>query len=184
MSVRNLLVRKHGVAARTPIDGSFLSVSESVLVKFKEKPLRPFVIVGHTGFDFCRPIEHRAHFFELTFHRRDIFKRRFLWVNARFDCVVFGGKTERVESHRLENFVAFHFFVSREAVRKSVVIPMSEMQFGSGRVRKHFETVIFLVDVFLIEIIKLFFFPFLLPFCFNGFHIHKKAPPLRCSESI
>ena len=48
------------------------------------------------------------------------------------------------------------------------------MQFGCGRVGKHFETVKLLVYVLFIESIKFFFFPFLLPFGFDGFHIHRK----------
>ena len=141
-----LLVGKHGVAGRTPVYGCFLAVGESFFVELKEHPLRPLVVVGHTGFDFVVPIVHCADALELSFHRGDVFQRAFLGVNTRLYGVVFGGQSECVESHRLENLVALHTLEARKSVGRSVVVPVSRMKFRPRRIGKHFETIIFFVN--------------------------------------
>ena len=141
-----LFVGKHGVAGRTPVYGSFFAICKSLFVELKEHPLRPLVVVGQTGFDLVIPIVHSADTLELPFHRGDIFEGAFLGVNTRLYGVVFGGQSECVESHRLENLVALHTLEARERVGRSVVVPVSRMKFRPRRIGKHFETIIFFVN--------------------------------------
>lgn len=51
---------------------------------------------------------------------------------------------------------------------------MPDMQFCAGRIGEHFKNIIFYVDVLFVEIILFGLFPTLLPFAFNGFHIHNQ----------
>ena len=115
-SVRNLLVGKNGIATRAPVYGRFFAIRKILIVEFQKEPLRPFVIVGQTCFDFGVPVEHCAHCFKLLFHGGDILKSGVFGVNARFDCVIFCGQTESVESHRLEHLESLHLFITSETV--------------------------------------------------------------------
>ena len=45
-------------------------------------------------------------------------------MNTRFYGVIFRGKPERVESHRLKHLEALHFFEARIRIGRAVLIPM------------------------------------------------------------
>ena len=147
----DLFVREYGVATRTPVYGRLFAICETFFVEFEKEPLRPLVIVGHTGFYFGVPVEHRAHGFKLFFHRGDVREGRLFRMNARFYGVVFGGQAERVEPHRLEHFVSLHLFIPCETVGQTVIVPMPEMQFRRRRIGKHFKTIELFVYILLVE---------------------------------
>ena len=171
-TVDDLLVRKNGLAGRAPVDRRFLSVRQIVFIHLQKQPLRPFIILRIARDDLVIPIVCRADVFKLFFHRRDVFHGAVFGMNTRFYRVVFGRQTERVESHRLEHFVALHTLKARETVRRSVVEPVSDVQLCARRIRKHFKDVILLVDSRRIELIGFFLFPFFIPFCFDFEHVH------------
>ena len=129
MTVHDLLVGENGVAGSAPVDGRFFAIGKPRLVKLQKYPLRPFIIVGHAGLDFVVPIEHAAHGLKLFFHGGDVFERGILGMNARLDGVVFRGKAEGVKAHRLKDLVSLHALEAREAVGRSEVVPMPDVQF-------------------------------------------------------
>ena len=45
-------------------------------------------------------------------------------MNTRFYGVIFCGKPERVESHRLKHLEALHFFEARIRIGRPVIIPV------------------------------------------------------------
>ena len=171
-ALNDLLVCKHRVAGRAPVDGCFLAVGKTLFVKLQEKPLRPFVVLGSAGVKFVIPVVHRTDFFELVLHRRNVFHRAVLRVNARLYRVVFGGKSESVEAHGLKHFVTLHFLETRISVGGTVIVPVSGMQFRARRVREHFEHIPFLVYSVAVELVKSGVRPDFLPLAFNLFEVH------------
>ncbi len=138
-----LFVGKYGIAGRAPVYGRLFSVCKFVFVQLQKHPLRPFVIIFAAGLDFRRPVEHRAHRAQLSFHRFDVFIGRILRVHACLDRVILGGQPERVETHRLKHVITLHLFEAGIAVGRAVVIPVPDVQFCAGRVREHFQNVVF-----------------------------------------
>jgi len=78
------------------------------MIELQKEPLRPLVVVGISRVDFPTPVERKPHGRELLFEIVDIFFGCLLRRNPVFECVIFGGKTERVPSHRVEHVVALH----------------------------------------------------------------------------
>ena len=171
-TVHNLFVSEYGIARGAPVDGSFFSVSQPVVIKLKENPLRPLVIVGHTGFYLVIPVEGRAHSLELFFHSIYIFERAVLRVDTRFYSIVFSGQTESVEAHRLKDFLTLHTHKASVAVGRSVVVPMSCVQLCTRGVGEHFEHVIFVFDSRFVKGVELCVVPLFLPLFFDFDKIH------------
>ena len=179
-AVYDLFVREHGLAGRAPVDGSFLAIGEPFFVEAQEHPLRPFVVIFFAGFYLCAPVEEGAHRLELMLHRLDILFRGILGMHLRLDRIVLRRQTEGVESHGLKDVFALHFFESCIGIRGAVIIPVSDVELRSGRIREHFQYVKLVFRIFFVEIVEFCLFPFGLPFLLNRFHIHRPLPP--CSD--
>ena len=105
-------------------------------------------------------------------------------MDLRLDRIVFGRQPERVEAHRLKHFKTLHFLESGITIARAVIIPVPDMQFRAGRVRKHFQNVVFFIRVLFVENIFFGFLPALLPFAFDGFHIHNKKTSSKRTKRI
>ena len=93
-------------------------------------------------------------------------------MDTRLYREVFCGQTERVEAHGLEHFKALHALKPRVGIRRTVIVPMPDVELRARGIGEHFQNVQFFVYVFLVENVELGFLPFCLPFAFYGFHIH------------
>jgi hypothetical protein len=139
--VDHLFVRQDRLIHRVPIDVRFFLVRQTVLVKLNEKPLVPLVILGVAGAQHRSPIDHRAHQFKLFGHVFNVRVRPFGRIGFVLDRGVFGGQTERIETHREKNVVAIHAHESRSGVGDRSRVPMPDVQVAT-RVREHREGVI------------------------------------------
>ena len=93
-------------------------------------------------------------------------------MRAGFYRVVFGGKAEGVEAHRVENVAAVHAQIAAVNVGSRITFRMPDVQPLSGRVGKHVQH----VGAFVFGNGRVFgyaesfiFFPIALPFGFNRF---------------
>ena len=59
------------------------------------------------------------------------------------DRILFGGQSERVPAHRMENVETAHSFVARDDIGRGVAFRMTDVQSGAARIRKHVEHVKF-----------------------------------------
>ena len=94
-------------------------------------------------------------------------------MDTRLYRVVLSRKSERVEAHRLEYFVSLHPLETGERVGRSEIEPVSDVKFRSRRIRKHFESIVLLVHLGLVESVQSVFRPTILPFLVNLSKIHK-----------
>src|SRR5205085_10480302 len=58
---------------------------------------------------------------------------------AGFDRVLLGRQTERVPAHRMQNIESAQPLVTRDDVRGSVTLGMSDMESGAAGIREHVE---------------------------------------------
>ena len=173
LAVDDLLVGDNGLTRRTVIDGRFLLIRESVLVKLQKQPLRPLVVIGRARAELVRPVEHYPHLFELTLHGRNVRIGGILGMYARLYRIVLRGQTEGVEPHRLKNVLAVHAHEPREAVGNAVIVPMPDMQLRTRRVRQHFETVKLIAAA--LKVVCSVALPNVAPFLFYTDVIHKNS---------
>ena len=171
-TVHHLLVCKHGIALRTPVHRSGCPVGESVLVELQEAPLSPFVVIGHAGLDFIIPVKGSSHLLKLSFHSGYVGYRGVIGMDACLYGVVLGRESECVESHRMEYVVALHALVSRIGVSQAEIIPVSDVELCSGRVREHLKHVFLWLVTVPVEAVEPGVFPLLLPFLFDLRQIH------------
>src|SRR6476469_7596227 len=72
----NLLVGENRLAARTPVDGRLLLVSQALLEELEENPLRPFVIIGIRSRELLGPVDHQARPLKLPLEVGDVLRNQ------------------------------------------------------------------------------------------------------------
>src|ERR1051326_8986035 len=137
----DLFIGEHGFAAVAPPDGHFVFVSQTLLVKLKKNPLRPFEIVGVGGIDLALPIVTETEHFDLRAEGVDVLAGGNGWVCAGIDGVLLRWKTEGVPPHGMKNVEALGAFVPGEDVSGGVALRMADVEASAGGVRKHVEDV-------------------------------------------
>ena len=172
----DLFVRKHRIAGGAPVDRRFPALRKTVLVHLHEHPLGPLVVIRHAGHHFIIPVEGRAHASELMLHRVYVLKRGILGMDPCFDGIVFCGKTERVKAHGMKHIVSLHALESCPAVRGSVIVPMSRVQFRAGRIGEHLQAVQFFLRFCTVKTVQSRLFPAFAPFFLDRDHIHGSFP--------
>ena len=135
------LVCKARLALRTPVDWCFRLVCQSLLVQLEEDPLCPLIVVCIAGDDTAVPVVAESQSFNLLCEVVNILERCCCGMCPCFDCIVFGGQTERIVSHRVQDIVTVHAQVAAVYISCGVAFRMSDMKSGTARVREHVQNV-------------------------------------------
>ncbi|OQC73242.1 MAG: hypothetical protein BWX45_00592 [Deltaproteobacteria bacterium ADurb.Bin002] len=163
----DLFVGEHRVTPGAEIHAGALLVSQAFFDHPDEKELFPSVVLGFAGGHFAVPVVAEAHPFELLFHVVDVFMRPPGRMNLVLDGGIFRGHAEGVPADRMENVESFHTLVAGHHVADGVIAHVADMDFPR-RIGKHFQQVVFLFIRIFDDFEGFFFFPFLLPFFFDG----------------
>ena len=164
-----ILVRQDRLARGAPIHRLVRFISQTLLEKLEEYPLRPFIIIFVRGVYLPVPIVSEPEFFQLALEGRDIFFNRHAGMYFVFDGIVFRRQTERVPTHRMEDAASLKHHEARIYVRSDIALGMADMEPGSRRVREHIQRVKFLFSR--IVLIETRFLPFFLPSLFDFYRI-------------
>ena len=139
-AVHDLLVREHGVAARTPVDRRALAVGEPALEHLQEDPLVELVVLGQAGRDLALPRVADAEPLELPLHVGDVVERRLLGVRPGLDGGVLGRQAERVPAERMQHVEAAHPLHPRHHVADDVVAHVPDVRVAGG-IGEHLQAV-------------------------------------------
>ena len=139
-TIDHLLVGKHGLIDRIPIDDAGALVGDALLAHPQEQPLVPAVVGRITGGDLAIPIDREAERLQLFFHVGDVVARPLRRRHAIGHGGILGRQTEGVPTHRLQHVLALHARKAREHIADGVVAHMSHVQATRG-VREHREAV-------------------------------------------
>src|SRR5207244_898866 len=100
--------------------------------ELKKNPLRPFKIFGVGRVHLARPIIGKAEHLDLTAKRVNIAPRRDRRVRASINGVLFGRKSERVPSHRMQDVKTLSALESRQNIRGRVALRVPDVEPRSG----------------------------------------------------
>ena len=166
----DFFVGEDGAHARRPVDGGFVDEGEAVVVDFStahsfffefgngacflgllaevgvveldEDPLGPLDVAGVGGVDFAVPVVSEAEGLELAAEVFDVGFGGDAGVLAGFDGVLFGGESEGVPAHGVEDVEAVHAFVAADDVGGGVALGVADVETGAGGVGEHVEDVV------------------------------------------
>jgi hypothetical protein len=127
-AVNHLLVGKHGLVHRIPVDHRVLAVGHALLEQACEHALLVHVIIRIASGEFARPVIREAHPPELTLHVLDVGARPLRRRGAVLDRRIFGRQTESIPTHRLQHILALHALVTTDHVADGVVAHMPHVQ--------------------------------------------------------
>ena len=120
---------------------SLLLAIEPGVEQHEEDPLRPAEILDVGRRQFPAPVVAEAQHFQLPAEIPDILLGRRAGRSVGADGVLFGGKAEGVEPHRMEHRPAAHALKSAGDVRRRVALRMSDVQPVATRIGKHVQDV-------------------------------------------
>src|SRR5262249_45098589 len=153
-AIHDVFIGDAGFAARTPVHRHEGFVSQAGVEHLHEDPLRPFVIVRIGRVDFARPVVHSADLLKLALEIFDVSLCADGRMNAFLNRIIFGWRAERVPTHRMEHIETLEPLVPRPAIRQDITAPVSYVQSGTRRVRKHIETIIFRAWIIVLRLVN------------------------------
>ena len=172
----HLLIGQNGLALGAPVHRRTLLVNEPLFVHPQEEELLPAVVLRFAGRDFPVPVVAEAHPLQLRLHEGDVLVRPRRRVGSVGDGRVLRRHAEGVPAHRVKNVEALHPFVPGHDVADGVVSNVADVDSTRG-VGKHLQKVILLLPRVFRHAKRLFRFPVLLPFLFDGlggiFFLHR-----------
>ena len=163
----HLFAGQRGVAPRTPIHGSLLTVGEIGLQHVQEEPLRPLVVPRFACDRLAVPSPHGAHLPQLTAQVFDVGISPNARIDAPSDGCIFCRQPKGIEPYREKDVGSLHALVTGSRVAGSHGIPMAHMQVPRG-VGQHRQRVPLGPVWILHGSIQAQPFPFLLPLGLNG----------------
>ena len=170
-AVDNFFVCQPYFAARTPVNGHFVFIGQTLFKQFDKHPLRPFVIFRITGGNATVPVKTETDRLHLFGKIGDVRRRWNGRMHTGFNRIVFCRKPESVKTHRIQNVKTLHSLFAGNNVQSRIWTRMSDMQTGTRRIRKFDQGVkLFLVLVYF-NLVSFLVFPNFLPFFFNGMKI-------------
>src|SRR5699024_8068150 len=116
---------------------------ETFIEELNEYPLRPLVVINIRRSNLPVPVIRKPKHLELTLEGLDIFLGREIRMNAGFDRMAFGRKTERIPTHRMKNIKALHSFVAGHDIGGGIAFRVADMKSGTRWIGEHIEDVIF-----------------------------------------
>ena len=138
--VDHLLIGKHGLVDRVPVDRRFLAVDETAFVEIEEQRLFVAVVLRLAGGEFAAPVERETKALELRLHVGDVLTRPATRVHTLFHGGVLGGHTEGIPTHRVQDLEALHPLVAREHVTHRVIAHVADVD-APRRIGEHLEDV-------------------------------------------
>ena len=141
-SVDDLLVCQNGSECRTPVHRDFSQICKTFLVKLHKDPLRPCVVVAVGCIDFAVPVVAESQSFDLAAELVDVFLSGDLRVSSGIDGVLFGGQTESIPAHGVQDVETLHPFVAACDIGRGVSFGVTDMKSGTGGIGEHVQTVI------------------------------------------
>ena len=140
-----------------------------MLVKLKEDPLGPLVVLGVGGVDLPVPVKGIAQHLELPPEVLDIIVRHLGGMDVVFDGVILCGQAKGVVSHGEKNVIAIHPAFARHHVHSGVGAGMPHMEPLTGGIRELYQRIEFrFVAAVILAVEGLLFQPFLLPLGFDA----------------
>ena len=135
-AIDHLLVGKHRLIDRIPVDHAGLLVRDAALEHLEKQPLIPAVIPGLAGRKLARPVDREPHRLHLFFHVRDVVVGPLRRSDTLFHRRVFRRQPERIPAHRHQHVVPVHAHIPVHHVADGVVAHVPHVQ-HARRVRKH-----------------------------------------------
>src|SRR6202790_327996 len=166
----NLLVGEDGLALGAPVDAAFFAIGETAFEHAKKEPLVPAIVFGLAGGDFAAPIVAEAEAAKGALEFGDVVVGPDAGMGFVGDGGVFGGQAEGVPAHGMEDVEAAHALDAGDDVADGVVAHVSHVH-GAGRVRQHFEDVVFRLGGIGFGFEDAGFGPALLPFGFDSLRV-------------
>ena len=169
LTADNLLVCKNDLTRGAPVYRHFLFVSEIMLEKLQEYPLRPFVVIGVRRIYFSFPVKRKSQGFKLSFEVCYVILRYDFRVNFILYGIVFRRKTESVPAHGVKNVISHKTFFSCDNIKRCIRPRMSHMKSLTRRIRKLDQSVKLRLRIIVRRMKGLVFLPYFLPFflCFT-----------------
>ena len=147
------------------------SCIEPRIVQFGKNPLSPFKVIRISGIDFTVPIIAQSKRLNLTPEIVAIFLCCFGWMCTSLNGVLLGRQSKSVPTHGMKDIKTLAPLVTANNICGSVTFGMPHMQSGTGRIRKHIETVKFGSRKIVYSFETLVVGPELLPSGFNLFEV-------------
>lgn len=166
-AIFDFFVGEDGALGRTPIDGDFGLISESLFVKLEEDPLGELVVVGIGGVDFAIPIIGKAKAFDLAAEGVDVFACGDSGMDACAHGVAFCGEAKGVPSHRMQDVETTHPFVSTKDICCGVAFGMADVQACARWIGEHIKDVVFGLGGIFDHAERFVGFPVVLPTLFD-----------------
>ncbi len=172
LTVHYLLIGETGLAAGAPIDREFLLIGKSLLEHLHENPLGPLVELRICGIQLHIPVIERIDLLQLTLDVLHILLCGDGRMNAHLDGIVLSRKSEGIPAHGMDHILALDQLVTGPGIGDHIASPVSYMQAGARRIRKHIQTVVLLllavvgIDGILIPVcLPLLFYRFMIESC-------------------
>ena len=142
LAVDHLLVGQHGLFHRVPVDPRFLTIRQASLQKIEKHLLFVAVIAGLAGGQFARPVIGKAHAFELLAHGLDVALGPLGGRHVILDGGVFRRQTKGVPPHGVQHVEPARLFVAGHQIAQRVIAHMTHVN-APGRIREHFQHIVF-----------------------------------------
>ena len=110
-------------------------------IRLQPDPLRPAIVGLVDRRELTRPVVAEAETLELATEIVDRLRGGLPGMNAGLHRILFGRKTERIESHRVKDVVPGHAPEPGEDVRGDVPLGVPDMEARPGGIGKHVEAV-------------------------------------------
>ncbi len=178
-TVHHLLVGKHGVVDRVPVDLGSLARHQALFKKVDEQHLLAMIIFHVAGREFTRPVERKPHRFQLAAHGGDVLVGPFLGMNLVLHRSIFRRHAECIPSHRMEHVETLGALVTGDNITHRIVAHMAHMD-APRRIGEHLEHIIFLAAVAIVGFESPVFFPDFLPMSFR----HARIITFGCHDRI
>ena len=187
--VDDLLIGEHGLVHRIPVHLGFLAVDEASLQEIQEHGLLVLVIAGIAGRDLARPVQGKAHAFQLPAHGRDIGVGPGSRVTLVQPRRVFGGHAEGVPAHGMQHIETLGPAIARDDIAHGVVAHMAHVD-AARRIGKHLQHIIFGARIIVPALERLTALPKLLPLGFGltgvvafGMHVRYRSDSVQMPEN-
>ncbi len=178
-TIHNLLIGKHGVVDRVPVNLGGLARHQTFFKQIDEQHLLALIIFNIAGRKLARPVERQTHRFQLTLHRGDVLIGPFFRMHVVLHRRVFRRHTKGVPSHWMKHVEALGALVASDHVTHRIVAHMAHVN-APRWIGEHLEHVIFFAAVAVVCLESLVFFPDFLPMCFR----HARIITFGCHERI
>ncbi|MPM26149.1 hypothetical protein SDC9_72650 [bioreactor metagenome] len=142
-AVDNFFVGKNGTQCRTPVDGNFRLIGQTLFIQFCEDPLRPFVVAWIRCIDFAAPIITESKRLDLALEGFDVVLSKISRIVTGIQRILLSRQAESIPTHRMQYVKSLCAFCAGNDIRRRVAFRVAYMQALAGWVREHIQYIIF-----------------------------------------